>query len=79
MTGLEQLARVQEFATERAGREDIYPFMRENAQVFQDVLCTLLGAGAITDEALDDALAHVRRQDDLTAQAIVRKAKMGGQ
>lgn len=66
---LGQLARVQALASERRNDDGLYDHQREPNQTFSDVLCYLLGLGAISDAHLDTALRLAREGDERTRAA----------
>ena len=63
----DQLTRIQELAATRHDDERIYDHMREQSNTFVSILCFLIGYGAITDEALEAAIANVREGDEQVA------------
>ena len=62
-----QLERIQARADERRDNEGLYDFQRDARDTFVTVLCYLLGAGEISDEALDRALVWLAEADVSTA------------
>lgn len=71
---LAQLQRIQDYARERRSDASLYAHQRDSSQTFCDVLCYLLGLGAISDDALDNALRLARASDERTRTA---RSKVG--
>lgn len=63
MTPTEQLDLIQSRASERADNAGLFDHQREYRDTFHDLFCFLIGAGAITDEALTFALTMLADSD----------------
>jgi len=68
MSDRDQLGLVQALSDERIANEGLYTHQRNSENTFTEVLCTLIGLGAISDENLDWAIRLVRDADERIAE-----------